>query len=250
MQLIQSWKSSLKFFAPTNIKLFGLLALNTTVKTVSVWFRLFWPLFIVSIVADLLPIPLIGLFAKFLLFMTLFLSVRPSVRKKNYFYFSRYKWHALIIGVLFMLKTLGFQWMSGLNSQVADLLVLSWIFPTSLVSIFVTPFMLFYLDSHGSFADFFWSAWRSIKMVFFGLPFFLIIVGAFSAVFYVLLLVAFRGFLPFSLFVRSLPAGLLGLFGLSLVKHLLFILSVPAVAVYANFYTKRLHDQFNLYFRA
>jgi len=261
MQLFQSWRDSIKFFAPANIKLFGLLVVNTTVRTLSVWLRFFWPLFLISIVGDVFPVAtfkigpvqmslgsLIGIFAKFLLIMTLFLSVRPSVRKKTYSYFLHYKLYALFIGIFFFAKVFVFQIVSGLGELGADLFVLSLFSPFYAVG--MTLFMLFYLDSRGSFIDLFLSGWRTAKMIFFGLPFFLIVVSVPSAIFYVVFYSFGIGLFPFVSLVRFLPAGKIMLFVWSLVKHLFILLSVPVVAVNANFYTKRLHDQFKLYFRA
>lgn len=261
MQLLQSWKDSLKFFYPANLKLFGLLSLNTIVRTYSIWLRLFWPLFVVSILADVLPGAafkigsvhtsvgsLVSILAKFLLFMTLCLSVRPSVRRKTYEYFFSYKLHTLLVGLILFSKTIMMQVITGFGPLVADLFVVSLFSPFYVFG--TTIAMLFYLDTHGGLFDLLLSWWRAIKMIIFGLPFFLVIVAVPSALFYVIFYSFGIGLFPFVSLIRSLPVGWSMLFVWSLVKHLFILLSVPIVAVSANFYTKRLHDQFNLYFRA
>jgi len=260
MQLFQSWRDSLKFFAPGNIKLFGLLGLNTTIKTYEVWVWLFWPLFVVGIVADVFQGPefkigpvdtslgfLISLTTKFFLFMTLFLSVRPSTRKKTYRYFFGYGLHALFIGALVFAKTFMFQAVTGFGILGADLFVLSLFSP--LYAVGITFAMLFYLDSHGGFVDLVFSWLRALKMILYNLPFCLIVVAVPSALFFVFFSAFGFGFFPFVTLLRSLPAGKLMLLVWSLAKHLFIIVSVPVIAVSANFYTKRLHDQFKLYFR-
>jgi len=109
---------------------------------------------------------------------------------------------------------------------------------------------LFYLDSRGSFFDAVISFWRACKMILYGLPFLLVLVLIVYLIYFLLPLPYFLTlyllvkFLPFMISVKTI------LLLASLMKHVFILSSVPVIAMVANFYTKRLHDQFTLYFRS
>jgi len=267
MQLFQSWKDSLKFFKPQNFKLFGLLALNTMVKTLGVWLRLFWPLFVFSFLADYAyhwtrylawPLHLVVIFvsmvSKFLLFVTLFLSLRPSVKKKTYDYFCDYRAHvavcALFIFAIFA-KNILFELLTYYSTLSGEIFILEH-FVSPLVVIPATIFFLFYFDSRGSLKDFLWSVIRWFKMVWYGLPFFFVLVWGLWITYF---LMGYFFFFMAYLFMRFLPGTVfiffviqLSQFFQTLFSQFFMILAVIPASFAANFYTKRLHDQYKEYF--
>ena len=250
MQLFQRWKDSLKLFIPRNFKLFSLVSINTAVKTYSVWLGLFWPLFVVSLLSDAFSIfpfrvgpvylsgsVLVSIVSKFLLLMTLFLSLRPSTKRKLYAYFGDYLPHITILAVIFFVKSFLFYVFVGVGIYPTDLFAPLFLIP-------MTVFMLFYLDARGSFKDLIMSGFRSLKMLWYGLPFYLILVF----VFYILLFVLGLIFFQFVAVFHIMPIGFIGLLMWSLAKHTFILFSVIPIAFAATFYTKNVHDQSKRYF--
>jgi len=176
--------------------------------------------------------------------MTLYLSLRPSVKRKTPAYFSDYKTHTILLGLLFFIKAFLFQIIFRTGPFGADLFVLLMVFPFSIVA--MTLFMLFYLDSRGGVLDLFWSWWRSLKMCIFGLPFCVVV----SAIGYLVYFFAASTLLVLVNILPSIFSEKAVLLLSSIMKHAVILLSVPVIAMVANFYTKRLHDQFSLYFRS
>ena len=97
-----------------------------------------------------------------------------------------------------------------------------------------TIFFLFYFDSRGSLKDLVWSVIRSLKMIWFGLPFFFILIWGMWILYFL-----------FGFMFRSITSSL-GFHGL-LIQFLIIFAVVPA-SFAANYYTKRLHDQYKEYF--
>jgi len=261
MQLFQLWKDSLKIFIPRNFKLFCLVSLNAAIATYRVWLPQFWMLFVVSFVADLFPLlpfrlgplhlsvsALISIMAKYLLFMTLLLSLRPSVRRKTYRYFLTYGPHIGFIGLFFFIKTFFFQIVGRVGPAAADLFAMSLFVPLALVP--MTIFLMFYFDTPGRFKDLFSAIWPSgIKMVLFGLPFLVLFAWAAHLVYWLMFYFLGLGLFPFVSIIRSAPSSDLAFFYWALVKHALILVAVIPASFTANFYTKRLHDNYNLYFK-
>jgi len=227
MQLFQLWQDSLKIFIPRNFKLFGLVSLNTALQTYKVWLGRFWALFVAFFFIDFflsrskglaLPNVPFALLTQFLLLVTLYLSVRPSVARKTYTYFIGY-------GSRFLLYTL------ILLPFFSLFLAIDLFLPMKAVPL--TFFMLFFLDSRGSLNDFFGSFIRAVKMIVYGLPFFLILFLA--------------SFALYSIVSIALAFGLPPQFRF-LTKHFLLLLSVVPVSFAANFYTKKVHENYTLYF--
>lgn len=259
MQLFQMWKDSLKVFIPHNLKLFSLVSINAAVKTYSVWLGLFWPLFVVSFLSDALYIfpfsvgplhlslsALVSIISKFFLFITLFLSLRPSVKRKTYAYFGGYLPHVTILAILFFTKNFLFHALIGMEARSADLFATSLFAP--IYSIPMTVFMLFYLDTKGKFKNLILSGFRFLKMLWYGLPFYLILALVASVTSSILLFTLGLFLFPFMNLLRIAPIGFASLILWSFVKHIFILFSVIPIAFAASFYTKNVHDQSKRYF--
>jgi len=258
MQFFQSWGDSLKLFLPKNFKMFGLVTLKSIGMTYKTWFRYFWWAFLAMICVDYLLIS--GLFffpqilfpvaiiAKFLLFVTLFLTVRPSTNKKNYSYYYGYFWHIVWIGILFLLLGILLMIMGmGVYPRVGILGQLmvairqaSGLMFVPLFIILISPAMMFYFDTKGSFRSLVFSCIHTIKMILYNFPFYVVSIILLSLL--ILMFIIFFGFVQRIVALIS-PFLALALFD---VFHIIFAV-IPACFV-ANFYTKRLRDQSKLYF--
>jgi len=86
---------------------------------------------------------------------------------------------------------------------------------------------LFFLDSHGKVGDFFYSLFRGIKMFLYNMPFFIIFMGMMGCLLFMLV-----GFIGLQWTLALMP----------------FVLPLPLCFI-VNFYTKKLHEQFPLYFK-
>ncbi|MCK5633161.1 hypothetical protein KAH94_05395 [bacterium] len=254
MQLFQSWKESLTVFTPKNFSLFGLVSLNIAFQTFKVWLGLFWYLFVLTFFVDLFPFfsfkvgpfsssisQIVSLLVTFILFMTLYLSLRPSTKIKNYSYFRDYSLHAGILGLLFLVKIIFFNMFSFLSSSGIDVFSLI-LFAPFIVTI-STIFMFFYLDSQGSFKNFFASALRTLKMLWYWFPFFFV-VGWGSGVLSLVIVYAFKlGFLPFVFFTNCFSFGFEFKFLWVFSKIFSILFAIVPASLSAAFYIKKVHDQ-------
>lgn len=270
MQLLASWKDSLNLLKPANFKLFFLVTLKALKDTYKVWLKYWWWLIIgfiawrVSlkssgwhpIVHYLFP-GQVNLYLQDLelntgiafifmvaLYTTLYLSCRASVNLKNYRYFASYIKHSLFIGVLFLLLPwleFGFRLVvrqSGILGIVA-LLMVGW---------FSAFFILFLLDSNASLKSVVYSLYRALKMVLYNFPFCFILAGVLT------LMYGLTSMLEIFLVDHLVSAGYINhdvrSFVFSNIKMVVdLLLFLPIVACFTtNYYIKRLHDQFNLYF--
>ncbi len=231
MTLLQAWGDSLSLLKPKNLKLFLLVTLKSIIEAYKLLFKYWWWLYVIIIGSLLVPyfidvslltyIRLEKIFCwvyQVLLFATL-VTTRPSAEQKNCNYFRRYIPYFLIV--------------------VPFLLVFpSHVWPSALSSIYIF-FNLFYLDSPkriliGKFisklngSDILMSFIRTLKMIIYNYP--------------LLLCVGITLYAPLYIFCNSIYAPLL----LNVIK--IVLLPVP-VCLYTNIYIKKLHDQFDLYFK-
>lgn len=160
----------------------------------------------------------IGFITQLLLLVTLYLSVRPSVARKTYTYFLGY-------GSRFLLYTL------IILPFLSYFLAIDLFLPMKAVGL--TFFMLFFFDSRGSVNDFLGSLIRAVKMLVYGLPFCLILFLASFALYFI---------------VATVLAFVLPPYFRFLTESFLLLLSVIPVSFAANFYTKKVHENYTLYF--
>ncbi len=245
MQLLAAWKDSLTIFKPESLKLFSLATLNSLGQTYKIWLR-YWGWLLLAGAGSFyfrgLTTPV-----HILIYITMFLSVRPSVRLKNYAYFSGYIpqgiyigiWKAvtpvillLIIPSIKVLTLFVHDLRTLLYVQVSIYLVLSIIF-----NLWVSAFYaLFVLDSQGRISDAFKSLLKALKMFVYNLPFCLIM-----SVFAVVLIIGGSYVVPNKPF-----------FGYYFLHVLFeFLIFLPLFAnIVTNFYVKKVHEQFSVYFGA
>lgn len=249
MQLLQSWKESLSIFKPANFKLFLMITIKSVWETFKKLFKYFWwlMLFYILIPWQQRPFPQLIMFS--ILFFIIFfacLIVRPSVKRKDYSYFFEKIPYIRFVFLFFIpMFFMTFIWL-GILSILLEFIALNsflfsylLIFPLYFIMVPVaTIYTFFILDSEisrdGNFIKKVFktaglSFWRTVKMVFYNGPFFIIS----FLVFYFLIEALFRNKdLIYPLILRSL---------------MLFLIPI-ILCFYVNFYIKQVHEHFDLYF--
>lgn len=221
MYVLQSWQESIFFLKPENLK----LLLFVTIRTIKRSYTLFIPLFFMCILFDSdlwqilfsIQFSFLGIIQNILLFNFLFLfvlGVRPSVKCKTSKYVFDYRWHIVLCFII---------------SLVFVLLFGSFFISTNLVALLFPIGVLwsfFWFDVRFGLYTFLLSLVRAIKMFIYNLPFFLIVL-----------------IIPFFLFslMKMLVSG-------TFIVYIEIFFSIFYICLFANFYIKRLHDQFKLYF--
>jgi len=254
MLLFRSWKESLLLFLPKNYKLFLLVTLKATLQLYKDLFRYCW-WFIALAMGLFIAAPVVGLIAEglpeqasmiavflgvaiFVLeFIWTFLQVifaRPSTDRKGWRY----------LGAMFKRTFVG--------SAVVALLSVALFFPL----LFLHPVMLnkvlflfngayglslialfFYMDGDHGIKGIFESVWQALLHIAYNMPFILV-----SVLGILLLNDAFS-----ILFFKMMPGKWIAVL-FPLLRAVKFILMPVVTAYFKQFYVKRLHDQFQLYF--
>ncbi|MFC1842579.1 hypothetical protein ACFLYU_02900 [Candidatus Dependentiae bacterium] len=228
MYLLQSWQESVEFLKIKNLK----MLLLVTLKSIYSNYKFFSSMLLLFVLFEKslwrlifgVDIHIFDLIQKILLasFVFLFaLIARPSIKRKTVSYFWDYKWHfvywlitiILFFGVIF--RTFRPFQILFLNPVNESIFFIAGVF-----------FTLFWLDSRLRVKNLVFSLWRALKMFIFNFPFCFV-----CSIPYVILLFAGRFVYP----------GLLP-------KILELLLFIFYICFFTNFYTKRLHDQFALYF--
>lgn len=282
MLLLRSWQESLKLFLPSNFKLFMLTVLKSAVETYGYLVYYFWWLiliFAIIFIGSLNVDPELLAFMPgewmgsvlwiigVLLWLVLIMIVRPSLREKGPTYF-KYGIKKNILGffayivfwsharfymgniLMFLLHQVG-----SLEQYITNIPLLSYILqlkgmfffwyismlyfwmPLILLPAFLFS-VLFFADSEGSIREWFNSLWRGVKMVFYNWPFCFISLVVFLLIGAGILMLSY-----------SLARLLLSVTEYFSVAGILFLCLVPFMVTYfKNFYIKRVHDQFKLYF--
>jgi hypothetical protein len=221
MTLVQAWIDSVSLLKPKNLKLFGLVTIKSIIeayKVVAVYWSWLIGLLAVCWCVDFFAVggPFVGLYAEVasrwlfqLLLFGVCLSTRPSMMQKKCDYFRSHMGYVCYMA-LFLFVIPMLMWPNGLAPW--------YIF-----------FLLFFIDSVQNVQNFLWSAWRALKMVVYNYPL-LLVIGLF---FYTPLFI-FYSYVE----LASTAQNVLGAF-----------LMPISVCTYTNVYIKKLHDQFDLYFR-
>lgn len=234
MQLLQAWAESLTLLKPQNFKPFLLVTLKSIIETYKILFTKFWPVIVGPIVLlgfmygiDALAVSsnlyfiLLGLFGLniFAWHMLVYLCARPSVGIKDWKYISHYGRHLI-----------WFWLMAFINALIGGLL------NRDLFFIFFVFNMGFLLDSDADIISGIKSAQRAAKMFLYNIPFLIITVVPFLCLITIISYIA-------SFFIPVLSPY-------SRVGEILFsMLAFPfLICFYINFYVKKKHEQFNLYF--
>lgn len=232
MTLVQSWIDSLQLLKPKNLQLFALVTLKSIVEAYKLLFKYWWWLFVLlagcyaiflwpSTVEQQLNVGHYTLLASRLLYQLLFfatcLATRPSIAKKDCTYFRSHMFAFLYMAV-----------------YLAIVPIPLWPTPFSVWDIFL---ILFFLDSEGGPKNFFLSMWYALKMIIFNYPLLAILGIILHAPKWLFELIYFH--LNGSAFVYPV-----------VIFNILGALLLPiGICIYANIYIKKLHDQFDLYFK-
>jgi len=243
MTLVQSWIDSLRLLKPKNLQLFTMVTLKSIVEAYKLMFRFFWWVVPALILFSVL-LSLVGPFTfpnyygplealrdynlywfyfhmrelSYVLYGLLFLAVcfitRPSVMQKNWSYL-RTQYRKIILYWLFIIA----------------------IFNVSALVVWYIFLVLFFLDSEGGPKNFLLSMWYALKMIIFNFPLILAIgiILRFPMWFLNLLYYHYYGN------IIIIPTVIYNIIG---------VLLLPiGICTYANIYIKKLHDQFDLYFK-
>lgn len=235
--VLKSWVESLQVFKPTLLKIFSLLMLKYTVDFYSrLWY--FWWLLVGGATAALIVLPTRDAFITvFLLWLFYSLcSVRSSIELKQYRYFMRLSYYFIFYIVIAWLlyMTVRFFLLKALatHSIIINIIIGLLVHISSMGLLFFTLFML---DTYGTIADGRVSLQRAFRFVVYNYPFCLVITGIFIAI-----VIGGAGG-TYTLFKQRNFYWIL--------YGLLFLLAPFFSCFLANFYIKRVHEQFNLYFK-
>lgn len=261
MNLFPAWLDSLTLFKPKNFKLFFLVTLKTMVDTFKVWIKYFWwlPIMEIVMVTSYLSNPWLRMAVTILIGMlwsvSVLLAARPSVALKNCAYFRSYIWRIIYILPVSLLMDIAkeyfmnavfFPYIGQLSEVTLALIVAT--FAMGIINwsirIYVINYALFVLDTDASIKQVFKSLLYALKMVVYNYPFYIVVYivhGLISAGKYLLFLQITKWLLP--------EPGSIGLLVIRYSDTLIYVLLTFFLYCFlTNFYIKKLHDQFTLYF--
>ncbi len=260
----RSWRDSLSLFLPQNAKLLCLASLKSIVQSVRILLRNAWWLFIASAVTEysylryfpqtffcIIPL-LLWLTTIFIIYLVL----RPSLAPKNWRYYRAHARYfvpfvvftfiiALIPFTVILLNNLIISWTFNTNSAFSILFIplltlpalLSFVIAPNILPLYASPLLssmiFFVLDRPLSIGNCFKAIWRALKMIIYNYPFCIIIYSLFVLVAY--------GMQRACLLLGGASTFLLS----TLVGTICLLIPLSILSV---FYSKRLHDQFNLYY--
>lgn len=235
MYLFESWKASLALFFPKNAHLFALVTLKRIAQSYSIIFRDLWWLIITAIVLEIMNVYYLYLATIWTVAIFIFyLIIRPSIKRKSWDYYKDYGKHSLLFIIMTLIFIFNILYILILFYLVRVIHINYFIVHAVLLLpggfVYLSPWLsfilLFLLDSPITFTNFFKSWVRGTKMVVYNYPFCFIVVG-------LLMLIA----QAFSLLFYEIN------------YYFIAALALPiGLCLWTNFYTKRLHDQFSLYF--
>lgn len=243
MQLLASWKQSLSIFYPlNNLKLFGFAILRAAQVAVPQFLKSFWWLYLVMLLGVFMGMPVIDMILSPLSTVCIYLAVRPSVGLKNKDYWLAHWKHivfgvalswvlALATGALASAETL-FCIELPLITNLSWLIIFCDVIVFNIIFAALPLWYFFFLDSHSTIFAF-GKAWKNaFVMAWYTLPVWLI--------FYVGLELMLNIFEMINVVENWVTIPLMILLSV--------ILQIVAACVWSVFYTKRLHEQFEIYF--
>lgn len=226
-------------------------------------FKRLWWLLIIALAAEAIYysyfgpqslFTLVPVIAWLLFIFSVYLAVRPSLRKKDLTYYLGHSYYFLYFALMAILMALVPFYFKYITKIIADLalnsnrfyfflyipllyipLLFTFIIPEAL-PFYLAPlfsfFMFFLLDSRGSILDVFRSLWRALKFITYNYPFCLIAYAIIGGLGY------------------ALKWGFAQIFGSANIYITVIetLFAVIPLCIYVVFYTKRLHEQFSLYF--
>lgn len=273
MNLLPAWRDSLTLFKPKNFKLFFLVTLKTMVDTFKVWIKYFWWLPVIEFVMPRFFLgfsnPWLSVAASILMSIlwsvSILLAARPSVALKNCSYFRSYIWRIIYIAPVAVAMDLGKEYLMGtffypyigqpssLTAAVFVAIIITGIINWS-IRIYVINYALFVLDTDASIKQALKSLLYALKMLTYNYPFYIIVYIVHSAI----TIAKYLLFLQVTKWYYSFATGMENMYpksdsiGLLIIRYsdmLIFaLLTIFLYCFLTNFYIKKLHDQFTLYF--
>jgi hypothetical protein len=243
MTLVQSWIDSLQLLEPKNLQPFAMVMLKSIIEAYKLMFKYFWWLIALQLICFIPPFLSIGSFfmaigLQQLLFCIVCVIARPSGVKKDFAYFKSQLYSFVYFIPLLLVS-------SSIESSFAS--IGGKFLPFSAWTVFL---ILFFLDSEKNLKSFFLSVWYALKMIVFNFPLMLcvhVVIWLSTAVIFSIVNLIMIGTVAFGMSIGS-PIG--SLFYVGLVYSIIMILLLPiSICIYANIYIKKLHDQFDLYFK-
>lgn len=258
----QSWIDSLKIFLPQNFKLFLLASLNAFVKalplallfvgmTMLIVFPLTAALFILPFWVHFFSLSQAGqqtilvftnwfvlLISQSFSLLGVTLAIRPSVSKKNINYFSSRLKYLPYIWALYCVMVLPYILYQFVYRH-------DYAFKLDIFSIsgcFFIIFALFILDQKASITNSILAVKRTLQLIIYNFPFMVLSYASFYFFYYYLIMQIIN------LFARLLHINETNIFVLIGATLIGFSSTIFVYAWYSVFYTKRVHDQFELYF--
>lgn len=261
----RSWRDSLSLFIPQNAKLFSLVTLKTILSSYKKILKDLWWLIALSAIVEYgikMTPSMVGLWHLIPLLLWLcviyimYLIIRPSLPQKNWRYYVTGWWKyiyvlllsfaAIALPYIFLKISLKIANWAVFGHPIFFYLYFPFLYAPILLAFVVAPevlpiytspllsFIIFFLlDSRGTPVDLVKSLWRGLKMVIYNYPF---------------CLLAYTVLLFSTYYLQVLLYRLLGIHNIFFSTLAGTLAMVIPLSIWSMFYTKRLHDQFNLYY--
>ncbi len=236
MTLLQSWADSLTLLKPKNLQLFVMVTIKSILEAYKLYFKYFWWAVLLLVMCAIAPY-----------FVQLQDYVFLNVQYKNLLFFtSSWLYELLFLAVCFATRPSILQKDCSYFRTQFKKIVLFWIFMPLFSWSSATYYgyvftVLFFADSDGGLKCFLRSLWNAVKMIVFNLPLILLLGGT----------IYFSGWIGGKGLEWFLIAQNIFLYPhFFLFFNVIGALLLPiGVCTYTNIYIKRLHDQFDLYFK-
>jgi hypothetical protein len=222
MQLFSAWKDSLTLLIPKNFKLFCLISVNALIKAYKPWLSCFWWLIGLYAGAAYYKDARALIIIYGVLMCAYILCVRPSVPYKDWRYFLQNGFLGLYMALYIAFGVwLGYRAMDG-NWHYLLFALLS--------SSFTTIYTLLIFDRNGPWERIILDYFRALMIVFYNLPFLII--------------------MSLILLIGAIPLWWGAMNGAFYPFWMLLILvySTMVSTIWTNFYIKKVHEQYTLYF--
>jgi hypothetical protein len=250
--LLYSWKENLTLLLPRNLKPFALVTLKSIVEGTKLYLKYFWWIPVImlgrGLAADYLfndPIDTYNGIQYYLAFLTryyisilfiphcstiaIWLTIRPSIDRKNCAYFrSMIAKYFFTLSVFILLHI--FVWIKLLKFHRNAALPAPFLVFVDLFDIWYLLAVFFITDTPNTLKNFFKNSWRALVMLLYNLPIFSI---ALCFEFVILFILGHFNLFPHSYFFILYKV----------VEQIIW------TCIIANIYIKRVYEQCNLYFK-
>lgn len=248
MTLLQSWKDSILFFQPKYFKLFALVTVKSLIEAYKLLFKYWWWLFVL-VAATAYATVYASYYAeqyyfyaqwahiilRYLLFFAVCLVTRPSMEKKTCAYFRTYfpYFGYVVASLLILIRT-----QYSIMPYAGPLYIFC---------------LLFFLDSDKKLKQLLFALFRGFKMFIYNYPLYFILFFGFVLFRYVVMLAVAYFFILFAGQLFTFFNGRAALViqitqATSEIIDVSFLMPLM-ICMFANIYIKKLHEQFDIYFK-